>query len=77
MSDEGKIKSTIGIGGPVVKEAIAQAPATRWYIQVRDFGVWHDIAPDFATEAEALTRLTELKNNAHPNTLEAIVLNRA
>lgn len=59
--DGEKVVERVGIGGPVVKEAIASNPNVAWLIMKRDMGVWTKAAGPFADEAEAAAKLAELK----------------
>jgi hypothetical protein len=62
MSDEGKVVTRTGIGGPVVKEAIAVGPATAWCVMKRERGVWTQIGQPHGTEDEAVLAASAAKS---------------
>lgn len=59
--DGEKSVERVGIGGPVVKEAIATNPPVKWLIMKRDMGTWTRAAGPFTSEADAAAKLAELK----------------
>ena len=71
MSDP--IKTRAGLGGPVIKEAIAGNPGTRWYVMRRDHGVWTEVK-SFPTEKEAVDHVAELRAASE---VELMVVNKA
>jgi len=72
-NDAGKVTTRQGLGGPVVKEAIAQAPQYKWKVLRREHGVWREVG-NFATEQEATENVAKLKATAEQ---ELMVVNAA
>jgi len=60
-SDAGKVTTREGLGGPVVKEAIAQAPATKWKVMRREHGVWTEVS-SHASEQDAAETVAKHKS---------------
>jgi len=76
MADETgeKVVTRLGLGGPVVKEAIAKNPATGWCVMKREMGVWTEISAH-GSENDAILAASALK--AKQEGVEFMVVNKA